>query len=128
MVTEVQKTRWFQAWAVLHARAKSGSVGHARPGLTMGQPENANIAADPANTQALYRLSVIRKGKLLVSAATVAPRPSVTRMIGRAQQTSVPVEASKASQLTPDSARIWLRPSSTTLSPVIAGSPSYFGR
>ena len=60
MVTEVHRTRWFQAWAVLHARANSGSVGHARPGRYMSQPENANIAPDPANTQALYRLSVIR--------------------------------------------------------------------
>ena len=128
MVAEVQKMRWFQIWAVLHARANSGSVGHARPGRYMSQPDKPSITPDPANTQALCRLSVISMGKLLVSAATVAPRPTVTSMIGRAQQTRVPVEASRASQLTPDSARICLIPWATILSLFIAVSPSYCGR
>ncbi len=43
----------------------------------------------------LYSLNVIKKGKLLVIAATVAPKPKVTKIMGKAQQTSVPVVVNK---------------------------------
>ena len=55
--------------------------------------------AESVKTQILYVLSVIRIGKLLVRAATVAPNPNVTSAMGRAQQTNVPVEANKDSQV-----------------------------
>ncbi len=40
---------------------------------------------DNANTHILYLLSIISSGKLLVSAATVAPKPSETKIMGSAQ-------------------------------------------
>ena len=59
------------------------------------------MAPEKENTQTLYLLSVISSGRALVSAATVPPSPSVTRMIGRAQQTNVPAEANRVNQLRP---------------------------
>ena len=44
---------------------------------------------------------MISTGKLLLSAATVAPRPKVTRTMGMAQQIRVPLAANKVSQLKP---------------------------
>ena len=53
------------------------------------------MAPEPANTQTLCWAIVTSSGNLLVNAATVAPKPSVTRMMGRAQQMSVPPDANK---------------------------------
>jgi hypothetical protein len=44
---------------------------------------------------------VIRIGKELVIAATVAPKPALTRRIGNAQHTRVPVVTNNASELRP---------------------------
>jgi len=63
------------------------------------------MMAEPAKTHTLCWLSVIRKGNVLVKAATVAPIPRVTRMMGKAQQTSVPVDANKVNQVVPVSVR-----------------------
>lgn len=59
------------------------------------------MMADPANTHTLCWLSVIRKGIERVRAATVAPMPKVTIMMGSAQQTRVPVDANKVTQVAP---------------------------
>ncbi len=61
------------------------------------------MIAEKANTQALCSLKVIRKGKVLVSAATVAPNPNVTRVIGKAQQMRVLADENRVSQITPPS-------------------------
>jgi hypothetical protein len=57
--------------------------------------------ADPANTQTLCWLRTIRNGAELVNAATLAPIPSVTSMMGNAQQTSVPADANNVTQVAP---------------------------
>lgn len=44
---------------------------------------------------------MIKTGKLLVNAATVAPKPRVTSIIGKAQQIRVPLAANKVSQPKP---------------------------
>ncbi|HEF4773400.1 hypothetical protein KTD26_29820 [Burkholderia multivorans] len=58
------------------------------------------MSPESANTDLLCRASVTRKGAALVTAATAAPRPSMTNRIGSAQQISVPAEVNSVSQLT----------------------------
>lgn len=60
---------------------------------------------ESVNTQALCRLRKMRNGNALVNEATAAPIPSVTKMIGKAQQTSVLVLVNNVSQLMPASLR-----------------------
>tara|TARA_R110002167_G_scaffold207882_3_gene411947 strand:- start:1395 stop:1607 length:213 start_codon:yes stop_codon:yes gene_type:complete len=58
------------------------------------------MAPETRNTHSLCSLSVIKKGMLLTKDAMVAPIPSVTRVIGSAQHTNVPVVVNKANQVT----------------------------
>ena len=57
------------------------------------------MIAEPMNTHSLFWLKVIKKGKVLVRATTVAPKPRLTRIMGKAQQTKVPVETKSAIEL-----------------------------
>jgi hypothetical protein len=100
--------RRFQTRAWVHTRANSGSAGQLRPDWDISHPENSKRAPEPANTHTLCCAIVISTGKLLVNAATVAPSPSVTNIMGRAQQTSVPLAANSVSQLRPVCFRIIL--------------------
>ncbi len=86
-------------FALLQSSASSGSEGQVRPGRYSNHPPSNNSNPEPANTQALCMLSVIRNGMLLAIAATTDPNPRLTRRIGNAQQSRVPVEANKTSQL-----------------------------
>lgn len=54
---------------------------------------------DTANIQPLYWLSVINQGAADAMDATVAPRPKVTKTMGMAQQSKVPVVVNSSSQL-----------------------------
>lgn len=103
--TELQKMRRLDTCARAHTRANSGSAGQVRPDRTISHPDSSKRAPEPVNTQVLCCAIVISTGKLLVSAATVAPSPSVTSNIGRAQQIRVPLAANKVSQLRPVSCR-----------------------
>ena len=73
---------------------------------------------ESANTQVLCRLRKMRNGNALVNEATAAPMPSVTKMIGKAQHTSVLVLANNVSQLIPASLRNTLR----ALPPALLGA------
>ena len=64
--------------------------------LNINQPDISNIKPEKIKMIILCSLNVIKKGKVLVIAATVAPKPKVTKIIGKAQQTSVPVVVNKA--------------------------------
>jgi len=77
--------------AVLHASPKTWSTGHERPGRYISHPDTASIKPEKANTQILCWLKTIKNGNALVIAATVAHNPNVTKIIGIAQQTKVPV-------------------------------------
>lgn len=66
----------------------------------MNQADNASISPEKANTHSLYLLIMIRNGKTPLMATTVAPRPKLTKIIGMAQQTNVPVVANNVSQVT----------------------------
>jgi len=55
---------------------------------------------EKANTHALCWLKTIRKGNALVIETTVAPKPKVTNMIGKAQQINVPVVVNSVKTVT----------------------------
>lgn len=78
--------------------ANSGSAGHARPGRYNNQAVNVNTPPLAANIHTLYCANVTKNGRLAKSDAEIAPRPSVTSKIGRAQQISVVEEANSTSQ------------------------------
>jgi len=97
--------RRFHTWVLSHNLPSSGSTGQVCPGRYIIHADSASMMAEPAKTHTLCWLSVIRKGNVLVRAATVAPMPRVTSMMGNAQQTSVPVDANKVTQVAPVSER-----------------------
>lgn len=63
----------------------------------------ASINPEKINTHTLCWLNTIKKGREEVIAATVAPMPRVTKIIGSAQQINVPLVANKVNQL-----KLWL--------------------
>ncbi len=88
-------------WAWAHTRANFGSAGQARPGRCISQPDRSKRAPELVNTHTLCCAIVINIGKLLVNAATVAPIPRTTSIMGKAQQIRVPLAANSVSQSRP---------------------------
>jgi hypothetical protein len=94
-----QNTRLFQTPAVAHRSASAGSLGHCWGRIHNIQAVIHSSNAETENIQASYSASVTSTGSELVSEATTAPNPRLTNKIGRAQHSSVPVEASSVIQL-----------------------------
>lgn len=101
MPTEPQKMRRFDTWVRVQSAASLDPVGQVRLGRNISQPDKPSKAAEMVKTQILCWLSMMSMGKLLVIAATVAPRPRETKIIGRAQQIKVLVVANSASHVAP---------------------------
>ena len=99
MEAEAQNIRRFQVRARSHNAANSGSEGHDCAALYANQAEMTSNTPEMPKIQPLCSARVTRNGTLLVTAATVAPRPSITRPIGNAQQSSVPDDANKLSHV-----------------------------
>lgn len=83
----------------MHNSASIGSVGHVLPERYNSQPDAAKRQPEIVNTNILCSLSVTRNGTLLTNDAIVAPMPRATKVMGKAQQTMVPIVVNSASQV-----------------------------
>ncbi len=91
--------RLFHICVLLHNSPNSTSTGQARPGRYIIHADSASKTPETANTHILCWLNVTKKGIALTIDATVAPIPRVTKVMGIAQQTKVPVVVKRASQV-----------------------------
>src|SRR5581483_7804076 len=75
-----------------------GSLGHERPGRFKIHSVINNKIPEIKNIQNLYSVKVINHGREKEIAAIAAPKPRMTKIIGRVQHNKVPVEVTKHSQ------------------------------
>ena len=94
-----QNTRLLHIRACSHCVASLGSAGHCWGRTHNVQAVAPSRAAEMVNIHGSYSVRVTRSGIELVSEATTAPNPRLTRRIGSAQHSRVPKEAKSASQL-----------------------------
>lgn len=101
IVAAINQSRRFHIFARWHRKAAAESTGHLPLVRHINQAEPTSRQADITNIPVLFSLSMINVGKLLVIAATVAPKPRLTSRMGKAQHSKVPVDTNSVSQLNP---------------------------